>query len=103
MLRPAARSSSNFNHIWLVLELAATDLGNLIKRPALRMVWSQRHVQLILYQALQGLHYMHRANIVFTPLIKTLYFGISLTAIRYRDFLGGAGAPRPQAFKYTGH
>ena len=73
MLRPAASSHTDFNHIWLVLELAAVDLGNLIKRPTLRMVWSQRHVQLILYQALQGLHYMHRANIVPAPAIKSLY------------------------------
>ena len=62
VLPPAASTRKNFNTMWLVLELAATDLGNLIKRPSLRMAWSQRHVQLIIYQALQGLQYMHRAN-----------------------------------------
>jgi hypothetical protein len=62
VLQPASSSRRNFNHIWLVLELAATDLGALIKKTALRPAWSQRHVQLIIYQALQGLQYMHRAN-----------------------------------------
>jgi hypothetical protein len=62
VLAPPARSRHDFNHIWYVLELAATDLGNLIKRPSIRMAWSQRHVQLIIYQALQGLQYMHHAN-----------------------------------------
>jgi serine/threonine protein kinase len=62
VLAPPASARQNFNHIWYILELAATDLGNLIKRPSLRMAWSQRHVQLIIYQALQGLQYMHHAN-----------------------------------------
>lgn len=62
VLQPAKSARSNFTHLWLVLELAATDLGNLIKRPSLRTAWTQRHVQLIIYQALQGLQYMHRAN-----------------------------------------
>ena len=62
VLAPPTSARRNFNHIWYVLELAATDLGNLIKRPSLRMAWSQRHVQLIIYQALQGLQYMHHAN-----------------------------------------
>ena len=70
VLRPASSTLRNFNHMWLVLEFCSTDLGQLIKKvfAGQRPTWSHRHVQLVIYQALQGLAYMHRANIVHRDL-----------------------------------
>ena len=68
VLRPHSSCSRTFSHMWLVLELAQSDLGALLKNMSLRPQWSRRHVQLVIYQALQGLQYLHAANIVHRDL-----------------------------------
>ena len=58
-------SKEEFAEIYVICELMETDLSSIIKSP---QGLSDDHVQLIIYQILRGLNYMHSARILHRDL-----------------------------------
>ena len=91
----SARDYEDFKDVYLVTQLMGSDLNNIIKTQSL----TDEHVQLLIYQVLRGLKYVHSANIIHRDL-KTSNIAVNESCeLRILDF----GLARATTDEMTGY
>jgi len=75
--------SDTFDELYIVMELVGTDLSKLIRSSS---EITDQHIQFFIYQALNGLHYIHSAHVIHRDLKPSNLLINSNSELKICDF-----------------